>query len=58
MLAKAERPDMTAVVLSSFDDPVLRNDATSIGASFRVKPIPHEQLLDGIEAGSGRSLAL
>ena len=58
MLAKAERPDMTAVVLSGSDDPVLRHDATSIGASFRVKPIPHEQLLDGIEAGSGRSLAL
>lgn len=58
MLAKAERPDMTAVVLSAFDDPVLRHDATAIGASFRVKPVPHEQLLDGIEAGSGRSLAL
>jgi len=58
MLAKAERPDMTAVVLSASDDPVLRHDATSIGASFRVKPVPHEQLLDGIGAGSGRSLAL
>jgi len=37
---------------------VLRHDATSIGASFRVKPVPHEQLLDGIETASGRSLAL
>jgi len=46
------------VVLSASDDPVLRHDATSIGASFRVKPVPHEQLLDGIGAGSGRSLAL
>jgi DNA-binding NarL/FixJ family response regulator len=58
MLAKAERPDMAAVVLSGFDDPVLRNDAASIGASFRVKPVPPERLLDGIEAASGRSFAL
>jgi len=56
MLAKAERPDITAVVLSGFDDPVLRHDATSIGASFRVKPVPHEQLLDGVATVSGRSL--
>jgi DNA-binding NtrC family response regulator len=56
MLAKAERPDMTAVVLSGMDDPVLRQDATSIGASFRVKPVPHEQLLTGIELASGRPM--
>ena len=58
MLAKAERPDLTAVVLSDFDDPVLRNDARSIGASFRVRPIPSEQLLSATNASGTASLGV
>lgn len=49
MLGKLERPEMTAIVLSGFEDPVLRNDATNIGASFRIKPVPSEQLLNGLD---------
>ena len=58
MLAKAEHPAMTAVVLSDFDDPVLRNDATTIGASFRVRPIPSEQLLSAANVAGSGSLGL
>ena len=47
MLAKAAHPGTQAVVLSGLDDPVLRHDATSIGAAFRVKPVTHDQLLNG-----------
>lgn len=48
MFAKLEHPETTAIVLSGFDDPVLRKDAASIGARFCVKPVGTEALLDGI----------
>jgi len=49
MVAKLERPTARAIVLSGFDDPVLRKDAASIGATFCVKPLGTVALLAGIE---------
>ncbi len=49
LLAKYERPELTACVLSGFDDRALRKDAVSIGASFHMKPIESGRLLSEIE---------
>jgi DNA-binding NtrC family response regulator len=48
LFAKLEHPETTAIVLSGFDDPVLRRDAASIGARFCVKPVRQDALLNGI----------
>jgi DNA-binding NtrC family response regulator len=48
-LAKFASPQMTACVLSGFEDRVLRKDAVSAGASFHMKPIESEYLLHEIE---------
>jgi len=50
LLAKHGRPELTACVLSGFDDRALRNDAVSIGASFHMKPIESQRLLSEIES--------
>jgi DNA-binding NtrC family response regulator len=56
MFAKLEHPETTAIVLSGFDDPVLRKDAASIGARFCVKPVGTDALLDGIANTSPQSI--
>jgi DNA-binding NtrC family response regulator len=38
-LAKQRNPQTTVVVMSGFDDDVLRSEATAAGASYMVKPI-------------------
>ncbi len=48
MFAKAEHPEVTAVVLTGFEDPVLRKDASAAGAKYLVKPVAAEQLLEAI----------
>jgi DNA-binding response OmpR family regulator len=53
-LAKVEHPGAIVIVLSGFDDSVLRNDATRIGARFHLKPISPLQLLADIEGVSAR----
>ena len=55
MFAKLEHPETTAIVLSGFDDPVLRKDAASIGASFCLKPVGTVALLEGIENARARA---
>ena len=45
LIAKSRRPQTAAFVFSRFDDPVLRQDAAAIGASFRMKPIESDRLL-------------
>ncbi len=37
-LAKQSNPDMTIVVVSGFDDPVLRHEAAQAGAVYLLKP--------------------
>jgi DNA-binding response OmpR family regulator len=56
-LAKLEHPGAIVIVLSGFDDSVLRNDATRIGARFYLKPISPLQLLADIEGVSARKPA-
>jgi hypothetical protein len=38
-----------AIVVTGFDDPVLRADAGEFGASYMVKPVPPAALLELIE---------
>jgi DNA-binding response OmpR family regulator len=52
ILAKLEHPETTAIVLSGFDDPVLRSEAASIGAVYCLKPISRDELLTGIHGVS------
>jgi DNA-binding NtrC family response regulator len=56
MFAKLEHPETTAIVLSGFDDPVLRKDAASIGARFCLKPVGTDALLDGIASPPSQSV--
>ena len=49
ILAKCERPEINAIVLTGFDDPVLRRETSSAGAHYLVKPISLGELLPVIE---------
>jgi DNA-binding NtrC family response regulator len=44
--AKLDHPTITAVVLTGFYDPVLSGEVSKMGASYLVKPIRSEQLLE------------
>lgn len=46
VIARDKDPNMKIVVFSGFDDPVLREQAHQLGASFVVKPVGSEQLLE------------
>jgi DNA-binding NtrC family response regulator len=39
VMARDMYPEMSLIVFSGFDDPVLRADAEQIGASYLVKPV-------------------
>jgi DNA-binding NtrC family response regulator len=45
MLAKLQHPEMIAIVMSGFDDPVVRVDAAKADVEFLLKPFPAEHLL-------------
>jgi two-component system response regulator YesN len=45
MLARDVRPDTQVVVFSGFDDPVLKEEARRIGATYLVKPVTGHALL-------------
>ena len=42
---RAQHPDMKVIVLTGFDDPVLRQEAAATGAFYLVKPISSTDLL-------------
>ncbi len=44
LLAKAVEPQIQAIVLTGYDDPVLRQEAERAGACYLLKPIAAEQL--------------
>src|SRR5207253_7735839 len=46
VFAKMQHPEMIAVVLTGYDDPVLRTEAAHAGASYLVKPIDADRLLE------------
>jgi DNA-binding NtrC family response regulator len=43
---KLEHPSMVAVVMTGFDDPVLRRDAETSGAHYLLKPVRPDTLID------------
>ena len=49
ILARAGDAAMRIVVMTGWDDPVLRTEATSIGAVFLPKPFDEQQLLRVVE---------
>ena len=57
MLARDVRADVRVVVFSGFDDPVLKEEARRIGASYLVKPVSgHTIVQEHLRAtASGRS---
>ena len=51
ILAKEMGPH-TAVVMSAFDDPMLRKDANLCGAGYLTKPFTRDQVLAALEEAS------
>src|SRR5262245_28808705 len=49
ILARQLRPDSRVVVLTGWDDPVLRREASACGAAYLCKPLDAEKLLAAIE---------
>ena len=45
-LISTGRVRIPAIVVTGFDDPVLRADASGFGASYMVKPVPPAELLE------------
>jgi DNA-binding NtrC family response regulator len=50
VIARDLQPDMTLIVYSGFDDPVLRSEAEHLRAVYLVKPVSAAQLLHLFEA--------
>lgn len=58
VLAKADHPGMRAIVLTGYDDPVLREEAAATGAAFLVKPIDAQHFLESVSGSANSSAAL
>jgi DNA-binding response OmpR family regulator len=55
LLARDVRSDVRLVVFSGFDDPVLKEEARRLGATYLVKPVSAHALVEALESnGSGR----
>ena len=52
ILAKEQRPDMRAVVMSAYDDPMLREEAARCGAQYLLKPFTREAVLGSLPGAS------
>lgn len=52
VLAKLTHPESVAIVLTGFDDPVIRKAARDAGSVFLAKPVRAEQLIDVVETYS------
>jgi DNA-binding response OmpR family regulator len=56
LLARDVRQDVRVVVFSGYDDPVLKEEARRIGATYLVKPVSGHTLVQELRAmTSGRS---
>lgn len=53
VLARDYHPDIQLIVFSGFDDPVLRQDAERLGATYLVKPVMVTRLLELIRNSDG-----
>lgn len=49
VIARNRLPNLGIVVFSGFDDPVLREEASGLGAAYLVKPVTGERLLEELE---------
>ena len=55
LLARDVRKDVRIVVFSGFDDPVLKEEARRIGATYLVKPVSGNSLVEALVSnGSSR----
>ena len=45
-MARETSPDLTLIVFSGFDDPVLRREADRLGAIYLVKPVSSRTLIE------------
>jgi FixJ family two-component response regulator len=50
VFAKLAHPEIVAIVLTGFEDPVLRRDAAEAGAVYLAKPVRAQQLIEVIHA--------
>ncbi len=51
LLARDVRPDARVVVFSGYDDPVLKEEARRIGATYMVKPVSGRALMKELLRG-------
>jgi DNA-binding response OmpR family regulator len=58
LLVREVHPDVAVVVLSGYDDPVLRKEAAQYGARYLRKPITSEDLLRHLDEATPPSAAL
>ena len=49
VIARSRLPNLGIVVFSGYDDPVLREEASGLGAAYLVKPVTGERLLQELE---------
>ena len=49
VIARSRLPNLGIVVFSGYDDPVLREEASGLGAAYLVKPVTGERLLEELE---------
>ena len=49
VIARDKNPDMGIIVFSGFDDPVLREEAANLKATYLVKPVTAEQLFELVD---------
>jgi two-component system response regulator YesN len=50
LLARDVRPDVRVVVFSGFDDPVLKEEARRIGATYLIKPVSGHALVKALKS--------
>ena len=50
VIARDKTPRIRIVVISGFDDPVLREEAANVGATYLMKPTTHERLLAAVQS--------
>ncbi len=47
--ARDHHPGLPVIVLTGYEDPTLRDEATRSGAQFLIKPVPRTALIDAVQ---------
>ena len=58
ILAKEQDPHMITAVMSAYDDPLLRKEASRCGARYVLKPFTYEQILDSVSQAAAGGTAV